>query len=393
MKPNNSLEEDEEMVPSDDETLVSEITSLPMDGATKFSDHQDKSKHTSEPVHPKMFQKSQEQHIGGQPEMAENNVFYNKGNAIRASTSWNGTAIHPLTPRSSIDYQPQTLITVPPHTQETLPPPSVLSSDLLQADGLQSPGYQISTIPTSLFLPPLQSSSTDGHCSVFQQDPSYSSQIPYPVVPNTSMAPHPVPGSPHSIMANAASAPVEDNSQFGQSATSSSAIQAQSSADARKAFERLIPFLRTVNSGNLGPLLMSVIKATHDFKHVLGQPKIGVLTKLIYPGLFCKRLGRRGESKVHYIGWTWNESMVDKDTLSLLDLDVPELSEYFEKETSTIKACPSPRSPEPEKGQDITFAKKIQNLWYIHSNHCHLLWIYPVGFSMENAHPGSGKWH
>ncbi|GEQ68313.1 hypothetical protein JCM33374_g1981 [Metschnikowia sp. JCM 33374] len=89
-------------------------------------------------------------------------------------------------------------------------------------------------------------------------------------------------------------------------------------------------------------------------RHFLGQPRIGGLTKLIYPDLVCKRLGRRGDSKVHYIGWTWNESTVDKDTLGLLDLHVTDLSEYFKRGTNPLKPSLLPRSRGPQRSQGIT---------------------------------------
>ncbi|GEQ68310.1 hypothetical protein JCM33374_g1978 [Metschnikowia sp. JCM 33374] len=88
-------------------------------------------------------------------------------------------------------------------------------------------------------------------------------------------------------------------------------------------------------------------------KHVLGQPKIGKVTKLIHPDLGWKRLGKRGESKVHYIGVTWNRAIVDHDTLSLLDLDVTDLSDYFASRTIPPKRSPVTRPQEPQKIQHI----------------------------------------
>ncbi|GEQ72956.1 hypothetical protein JCM33374_g6644 [Metschnikowia sp. JCM 33374] len=62
---------------------------------------------------------------------------------------------------------------------------------------------------------------------------------------------------------------------------------------------------------------------------VLGQSKIGILTKMIHPGLVYKRLGKRGMSITHYIGVTWNESMIDEEITGLLNLDIPKLREHF----------------------------------------------------------------
>ncbi|GEQ68319.1 hypothetical protein JCM33374_g1987 [Metschnikowia sp. JCM 33374] len=89
-------------------------------------------------------------------------------------------------------------------------------------------------------------------------------------------------------------------------------------------------------------------------QHFLGQPKIGGLTKLIHPDLVWKRLGKRGHSKVHYVGLTWNESTVDKDTLGLLDLHVTDLSEYFKRGTNPLKPSLLPRSRVPQRSQGIT---------------------------------------
>ncbi|GEQ72941.1 hypothetical protein JCM33374_g6629 [Metschnikowia sp. JCM 33374] len=55
---------------------------------------------------------------------------------------------------------------------------------------------------------------------------------------------------------------------------------------------------------------------------MLGQSKLGILIKLVHPDLIWKRLGRRGHSKTHYIGIRWNESMVDKDVTSLINVDL-----------------------------------------------------------------------
>ncbi|GEQ68324.1 hypothetical protein JCM33374_g1992 [Metschnikowia sp. JCM 33374] len=88
-------------------------------------------------------------------------------------------------------------------------------------------------------------------------------------------------------------------------------------------------------------------------KYILGQPKIGKVTKLIYPDLGRKRLGKRGESKVHYIGVTWNEAIVDHDTLRLLDLGVTDLSDYFASRAIPPKRTPVTRPLEKQNSQHI----------------------------------------
>ncbi|GEQ67631.1 hypothetical protein JCM33374_g1296 [Metschnikowia sp. JCM 33374] len=62
---------------------------------------------------------------------------------------------------------------------------------------------------------------------------------------------------------------------------------------------------------------------------LLGQSVLGKITKLIYPNLISKRLGRRGQSKYNYIGITWNRDTVDVEILKLLNLSIPEISKHF----------------------------------------------------------------
>ncbi|GEQ72931.1 hypothetical protein JCM33374_g6619 [Metschnikowia sp. JCM 33374] len=62
---------------------------------------------------------------------------------------------------------------------------------------------------------------------------------------------------------------------------------------------------------------------------IVGQSKLGKLTKLVFPNLRSKRLGKRGESKSNLIGFRWNESVVDEETRSLLTLDIPHIREHF----------------------------------------------------------------
>ncbi|GEQ67606.1 hypothetical protein JCM33374_g1271 [Metschnikowia sp. JCM 33374] len=62
---------------------------------------------------------------------------------------------------------------------------------------------------------------------------------------------------------------------------------------------------------------------------ILGQSQFGKLTKLAFPDLASKRLGRRGHSKFHYIGLTWNTSVVGEDIVGLLDLEMVQIEEYF----------------------------------------------------------------
>ncbi|GEQ72943.1 hypothetical protein JCM33374_g6631 [Metschnikowia sp. JCM 33374] len=62
---------------------------------------------------------------------------------------------------------------------------------------------------------------------------------------------------------------------------------------------------------------------------ILGQSKMGILFNLVYPDLVCKRLGKRGQSKTHYIGLAWNKTIVDDDTIGLSNLDITDLRRHF----------------------------------------------------------------
>ncbi|GEQ67981.1 hypothetical protein JCM33374_g1647 [Metschnikowia sp. JCM 33374] len=62
---------------------------------------------------------------------------------------------------------------------------------------------------------------------------------------------------------------------------------------------------------------------------ILGNSRLGKLTKLIFPRIRTKRLGRRGNSKAHYIGLTLDYSMLDSETQHLLHLNLSELKTHF----------------------------------------------------------------
>ncbi|GEQ70916.1 hypothetical protein JCM33374_g4597 [Metschnikowia sp. JCM 33374] len=55
---------------------------------------------------------------------------------------------------------------------------------------------------------------------------------------------------------------------------------------------------------------------------IFGESKMGKIFKLVYPNSKKKRLGKRGESKLHYVGFKWNDSMVDDEIRSLLNLRI-----------------------------------------------------------------------
>ncbi|GEQ67607.1 hypothetical protein JCM33374_g1272 [Metschnikowia sp. JCM 33374] len=62
---------------------------------------------------------------------------------------------------------------------------------------------------------------------------------------------------------------------------------------------------------------------------VVCQSKFGRLTNLVFPESIIKRIGKRGSSKYHYIGFAWDRTSVGDDILELTNLDMPELKKYF----------------------------------------------------------------
>ncbi|GEQ70918.1 hypothetical protein JCM33374_g4599 [Metschnikowia sp. JCM 33374] len=74
---------------------------------------------------------------------------------------------------------------------------------------------------------------------------------------------------------------------------------------------------------------------------ILGRSKFGIVTKLVHPDLIWKRLGKRGQSKIQYIGVAWNHSVVDEHVIRLLGLDMAEIQAYFSK----LDQCSEPKYP------------------------------------------------
>lgn len=54
---------------------------------------------------------------------------------------------------------------------------------------------------------------------------------------------------------------------------------------------------------------------------VLGQSQLGRIMRLVYPNLKTCRLGRRGSSEYHYLGLTWNRSIIDDKILEMIELE------------------------------------------------------------------------
>ncbi|GEQ72953.1 hypothetical protein JCM33374_g6641 [Metschnikowia sp. JCM 33374] len=94
----------------------------------------------------------------------------------------------------------------------------------------------------------------------------------------------------------------------------------------------------------------------HRDNLIVGKSKLGVLNKSIHPDLVWKRLGKRGESKVHYVGLTWNRSIVDDEIIAMIELEIPQLREHFQSISQPI--MDSPRTYRAKKHPEITVERR-----------------------------------
>lgn len=62
---------------------------------------------------------------------------------------------------------------------------------------------------------------------------------------------------------------------------------------------------------------------------IFSLTQMGKIMKLVHPGINMKRLGRRGNSTFHYLGFQWNESVIDADVKGLLSLSLLDLDRHF----------------------------------------------------------------
>ncbi|GEQ67974.1 hypothetical protein JCM33374_g1640 [Metschnikowia sp. JCM 33374] len=69
---------------------------------------------------------------------------------------------------------------------------------------------------------------------------------------------------------------------------------------------------------------------------ILGRPSFGKVIKSVYPKLISKRLGTRSSSKAHYVGVQFEDSVMDGETLSLLELEFSDIRHHFKHSTSTL---------------------------------------------------------
>ncbi|GEQ67642.1 hypothetical protein JCM33374_g1307 [Metschnikowia sp. JCM 33374] len=68
---------------------------------------------------------------------------------------------------------------------------------------------------------------------------------------------------------------------------------------------------------------------------ILGQSPFGKLTNIVFPNLVTKRLGKRGNSKYNYVGITWDTAMVGEEILELLEHELPQIRDHFNKNSQS----------------------------------------------------------
>ncbi|GEQ67616.1 hypothetical protein JCM33374_g1281 [Metschnikowia sp. JCM 33374] len=83
----------------------------------------------------------------------------------------------------------------------------------------------------------------------------------------------------------------------------------------------------------------------------LGQLRLGKITSLVYPNIITRKIGRRGDSKAHYMGLTVNYSILDEESLDLVDLEIPQLMDHFnDKRGLRISKSKNPQ----DEDEDLT---------------------------------------
>ncbi|GEQ68312.1 hypothetical protein JCM33374_g1980 [Metschnikowia sp. JCM 33374] len=236
------------MVASDNDQLVVDHVSMPTDGYDIFPEQDNLNYSTGMAdtseinhlghLHSNSFQQSSEERSVVRPEMVENDVCSNTEDDIRVSTSWDGSALHPITSCGSIDDHSKTSRMVPPHSQETLTQLSMIASDSFQVGSFQDLSmYHTANQSMVMNLPALQSSFTDGSIFVSQNDSPESLANFQKLDPKIY--------SPQMDLSNTESGPVPHDLPFGESGTTKSTIYAKTSEDAQTAFSRLIPRLQS----------------------------------------------------------------------------------------------------------------------------------------------------
>lgn len=94
---------------------------------------------------------------------------------------------------------------------------------------------------------------------------------------------------------------------------------------------------------------------------VIGQSHLGKIVRLKHPNLTSIRLGRRGSSKYHYVGISWNRTFMDEEIVNLLHLKEGEkLRSLKFTKIVYLKALPMPMNKPQEEGNSPV--KKPPNL-------------------------------
>lgn len=93
---------------------------------------------------------------------------------------------------------------------------------------------------------------------------------------------------------------------------------------------------------------------------VLGQSKFGKLAKLVFPNLVTKRLGKRGQSRYHYLGMKWNESLVDEELKRLAELEFPQLQKELHRMHGKTEQRRQPGVASISVGSELNHPKKKQ---------------------------------
>lgn len=87
---------------------------------------------------------------------------------------------------------------------------------------------------------------------------------------------------------------------------------------------------------------------------VLGQSQMGKLIKLVYRDVLTRRLGKRGNSRFHYLGMTWNKCIIDDEITNMVELELPVLERYFKEVHDTNGHVTLPTKIKPDIPNDLS---------------------------------------
>lgn len=102
--------------------------------------------------------------------------------------------------------------------------------------------------------------------------------------------------------------------------------------------------------------LASIYPSTPEFtfpqNHLaIGLLQLGRVTRTIYPQLTTKRIGRRGESKHHYLGIIWNNAIVDNELYCLIQRQTEIPANHLIQTQDPVPK--EPVSSEPERRPEV----------------------------------------